>query len=109
MMLIPLGQLDSNPAAHANIGRPEVGVGRLLDQSGLYAGSRRDPHRYVTVAVVVIRKRHVDSHRCEKCRRAMRDLLDSAGDRSANAADAVELWPLVQLWGELDFSGSVLF
>src|SRR5690349_15899064 len=72
LVVIHLGQLDSNPAARADIRGPEVDIGRLLDQSGLHTGSGWDPHGYVSVAVVIIDKHGKDALRSEKCRRAMR-------------------------------------
>lgn len=91
LVVIHLGQLDSHPAGHANVGRPKIGRGSLLDQGSLDARSGRDPNGDVSEAVVVIVEHGENPPRGEKGWLAVRNLFDRAGNRSANPANAVKL------------------
>ena len=90
-----LDSSDTNPSGDADIRRSEVGIGRLLDQSCLHAGSGSDPHRDVPVAVVIIRKHGEDTLRREECGLAVRSLFDCARNRAADKANPLELRAIV--------------
>ena len=103
LVVIELGELDTDPAAYTNVGRSEINSGRLLDQSSLHTGSGRQPHGDAAIAVVIIRKHRKYSLRSEKCRLAVRDLFAGAGNRHANTADTGQLLAAIELrrWSSL--------
>lgn len=85
-------ELNPHPASNTDIRRVEVGPRRSSDQYGLHARSGRDPHRNVSVVVVVIREHGVDSLPHKEGRLAMRHFLGSLRQRATDSPHASQVF-----------------
>src|SRR3712207_4341923 len=86
-------QLDANPAARSDVRRLEIRRRLLLDQRRLKTLPYGQPHREMTIPVMVVRehREHTFVLLDEKRGRAVRHLFRSARQRGTESPHPVEL------------------
>ena len=85
-------ELDANPTAHANVGRPVKFFRRRFDQRLLDTNRRRDHNRDVPVLVMIVGAHGEDFFADEESRLAMRKFLGGFRQRAANATDSLQMF-----------------
>lgn len=90
-------QFHSDPSAHAYVRWAEVFLRPGAHQHLLNSGSCRNPDRYVSVFMMIVRKhsKHLLSHK--ECGLSVRKLLGGVGKSTANASDPLQLAATVRL------------
>src|SRR5271166_3481327 len=84
-------EFDADPTAHADIRRFVVLFGGSVDQHFLEARRGGNPHRDVSVVMVVIREHDVDPLTRKECRLTVRKLLRGIGKSRANLPHAMKM------------------
>lgn len=91
ILIVDSGELNSNPSLYADVWRPEKSLRPSLDQSRLRARSRRNPHRDVPIAMVIVGKHTVHLFVGKEGRLAMGNLLGSAGKSHTKFSHPVQV------------------
>lgn len=91
VFVVDAAEFNPHPAAMADVGRPEEGVGVVLDEDGLEAGRDGQPDGDTAVVVVVVGKHHEHFLVDEKGRFAVRQAFAGFGEGEAEAADSFQV------------------
>jgi hypothetical protein len=92
LIVADAAQLDSNPSLHADVRRLVVFPRPFADQHGLLAKLGGNPHRDVSIVVMVVDEHRVDPFVNEECGRAVRQFFCGARQRHADLADSLSLF-----------------